>query len=185
MSPDRIILVICVVAFTALAAVTDWRLKKLPNKLTVSAFVAALLFHLIYGLVSGGAVGAGQQLLFALAGFATGFGILLVLWLIGGGGGGDVKFMGALGAWLGAVLTFQVFIVSAILIAFGGILVFAWGFIDKGMMRTRSRFIEQRDKPNSEEEQTRQKVRRRLMPFGVPAALATWLVLFFSEFLLK
>ncbi|MEO8493452.1 MAG: A24 family peptidase [Planctomycetota bacterium] len=185
MSPDRIILVVCVVAFTALAAVTDWRFKKLPNKLTVSAFVAALLFHLIYGFASNGALGAGQQLLFALAGFGTGFGILFVLWLIGGGGGGDVKFMGALGAWLGAVLTFQVFIVSAILIAFGGILVFAWGFIDKGMMRTRERYLEKNEEPRNENDQQRQRVRRRLMPFGVPAALATWVVLFFSEFVLK
>ena len=185
MSPDRIILIVCVVAFTAFAAVTDWRFKKLPNKLTVSALVAALVFHLIYGLVRGGAVGAGQQLLFALAGFATGFSVLFVLWLIGGGGGGDVKFMGALGAWLGAVLTFQVFIVSAVLIGIGGLLVFAWGFIDQGLMKTRSRYLERSDRPRPEKDEQRAKVRRRLMPFGVPAALATWLVLFFSEFVLK
>jgi len=185
MSPDRIILVVCVVTFTALAAVTDWRLKKLPNKLTVTAFVAALVFHLIYGFVRGGAVGAGQQLLFSLSGFGTGFGILFVLWLIGGGGGGDVKFMGALGAWLGAVLTFQVFIVSALLIGVGGILVFARGFIDTGMMQTRARYLEKSEQPRSESDQQRQRVRRRLMPFGVPAALATWVVLFFSEFLMK
>ncbi len=185
MTADRVILVICVVAFTAIAAVCDWRTKKLPNKLTVPALGAALLFHLIYGAVQGGAVGAGQQLLFALAGFGTGFGILFVLWIIGGGGGGDVKFMGALGAWLGAALTFQVFLVSAALIAVGSIAVFAWGFIDKGLIQTRSRYLEPGREARSEAEQQRQRVRRRLLPFGVPAALATWLVLFFSEYFLK
>ena len=185
MTPDRIILVLCVVVFTTLAAVTDWRTKKLPNALTVSAFVAAILFHLVYGIVHNGAAGAGQQLLFALAGFGTGFGIVFVLWQIGGGGGGDVRFMGALGAWLGAVLTFQVFIVSTLLIAVGSILVFAWGFISNGLMRTRSRHLEPKEPARNEEEQQQQRVRRRLMPFGVPAALATWLVLFFSEFVMK
>jgi prepilin peptidase CpaA len=48
-----------------------------------------------------------------LGGFATGFGLLLLLWVIGGGGGGDVKLMGAVGAWLGAFPTLLVFVGSA------------------------------------------------------------------------
>jgi prepilin peptidase CpaA len=185
MAAERIILILCVLVFTLLAAVCDWRTKKLPNKLTVTAFVSALVFHLIYGMTQNGLRGAGQQLVFALAGFGTGFGILLVMWLMGSGGGGDVKYMGALGAWLGAVLTFQVFIVSALLVLVGSFLVLAWAFCGKGLMRTRARYLERgSDRPvkNVEEAQAR-RTRRRLMPFGVPAALATWVVLFVSEFI--
>jgi len=185
MTPDRIILIICVIVFTLTAAVCDWRTKKLPNVLTVTAFVCALLFHLVYGLTQDGLRGAGQQLVFALAGFGTGFGILLVMWLMGSGGGGDVKYMGALGAWLGAMLTFQVFIVSALLVVVGAMMVFSWEFIGKGLIRTRARYIEHGEQrtPSSEEAAKARRTRRRILPFGVPAALATWLVLFVSEFI--
>ena len=101
------VFLVCVAAFTALAAGFDLRTKKLPNRLTVPALVAAFVFH---GATSGS---SGQ--LTALAGFATGFGILLVLWIVGGGGGGDVKLMGALGAWLGPQGTLAVFLISAAL----------------------------------------------------------------------
>ena len=104
----RISLTIFVVIFTAVAAYIDWKTRKLPNVLTVSFFLAGLLFHLIHGAVTGGWSGAFGELLFALKGFGVGFGILLPLWLIGGGGAGDVKLFGALGAWLGAWLTFKV-----------------------------------------------------------------------------
>lgn len=185
MGPDRILLIICVIAFTLAAAVCDWRTKKLPNRLTVTAFVCALLFHLIYGMTQGGLRGAGQQLVFALAGFGTGFGILLVMWLMGSGGGGDVKYMGALGAWLGAVLTLQVFLVSALLVVVGSMMVLAWGFVEKGLIRTRARYIEQGGEhpAKSAEASQARRTRRRILPFGIPAALATWVVLFVSEFI--
>jgi prepilin peptidase CpaA len=186
MDAGQIILTVCVVIFTLAAAVCDWQTKRLPNVLTVSAFACALLFHFAYGVSQGGLSAAWEHLLFALAGFGTGFGILFVLWLIGGGGGGDVKYMGALGAWLGAALTLQVFLVSAVLIAIGSMGVLAWEFCGKGMVRTKSRYLAPDAKPaRNETEQQQRKTRRRLMPFGVPAALATWLVLVFSEFVQK
>jgi len=86
----NLVFVLVVGAFTAVAAVSDLRTRRLPNWLTVPAFAAGLLAHTVVN----GFAGLG----FALLGFATGFGLLLVLWLIGGGGGGDVKLMGALGA---------------------------------------------------------------------------------------
>jgi prepilin peptidase CpaA len=184
MDAGRVILMVCVVLFTAAAAVSDVRVGKLPNKLTVSAFAAALLFHLINGAVTGGWQGAGSGVLFSLAGFSVGFGILLVLWLIGSGGGGDVKFMGALGAWLGPQLTVAVFLLSAVLVLFSGVAVLAWRFIQLGYGGTQRRYMSSADDspaPRSEEkrgqaEQNR-RVRRRLLAFGVPGAVATWIVL--------
>lgn len=68
--------VAAVTVFTTAAAISDLTTRKLPNWLTVSAFVAGLLTHTVID----GLAGLG----FSLLGFVTGFGILLVLWLIGG-----------------------------------------------------------------------------------------------------
>jgi Flp pilus assembly protein protease CpaA len=99
---------VAVATFVTAALVTDVRTLKIPNWLTVSAFVAGLVFH-----------AATQQgwnrLTFALGGFAVGFGIMLLLWLIGGSGAGDVKLMGALGAWIGAKPTLIVFLFTGVL----------------------------------------------------------------------
>ena len=187
MDVGQIVLIACVVVFTLIAAFCDWRIRKLPNVLTVPAFAAAIVFHVGYGAATGGFAGAGSHFVFAIAGFGTGFGILLVLWLIGGGGGGDVKFMGALGAWLGAEQTLYVFLISAVLIAIGAIGILALQFINRGMVGTKSRFLDsgkaasdQKRKEKKIDKATaemQRKVHRRLMPFGVPAALATWMVL--------
>jgi len=112
-----LIMTLCIVGFTGVAAYVDWRTHKLPNWLTVSCFATALVFHFAAGFFgqNAGLVNAFVQLGWALAGFATGFGILYVLWLIGGGGGGDVKMMGAMGAWLMPTFTLYVFIITAVL----------------------------------------------------------------------
>ena len=74
------IFAIVVGTFTVAAAWSDVRTGKLPNWLTVSGLGAALVFQLATNL--------GGGLLTAIAGFAAGFSLLLVLWLTGGGGGG-------------------------------------------------------------------------------------------------
>jgi prepilin peptidase CpaA len=77
-------------------------LRRIPNWLTVPAAAMALLYHTL--------APHGIGPLLALAGFAVGFSLLLLPWLLGGGGMGDVKMLAALGAWLGPL---------GILIAFG------------------------------------------------------------------
>ena len=99
----------CMLVFTAVGGASDLRTRKLPNKLTVPTFCLGLVFHFANGLWH---AKLGDELFFSLGGFAVGFSIMLVLWLIGGGGGGDVKFMGALGCWLGAWLTFQILVLT-------------------------------------------------------------------------
>jgi prepilin peptidase CpaA len=182
MDVSRILLVVSVVAFTATAAVCDARFKKLPNLLTVPAFVGAILFHVVSGALLGGVQGAFSQFLFAMGGFATGFGILLVMWMIGSGGGGDVKFMGALGAWLGTWATVQVFVLSAALVVVGAAGVLAWEFVRLGFRRTQERYVESGGVVHGKKlTEDQRRTRRRLMPFGVPAAVATWLVLAFTR----
>jgi prepilin peptidase CpaA len=181
---NNLILIVPVVAFTLVAAVCDYRTKKLPNWLTVPAFAIGLLYHIIHGAVVGGFAGAWSEFLFSMGGFATGFGILFVLWLIGGGGAGDVKMMGALGAWLGPILTLYVFIISTIFVVFASAAALAYHMIAGGMGYTRRRFLNHQNTDNlpkdaalRAEAERKHRARRRLMPYGVPVAFATWTVL--------
>lgn len=161
---------VLVACFTLAAAISDWKTRKLPNWLTVSALAIALLYHTLVGGLGG--------LSDSLLGFTVGFGILLLLWLIGGGGGGDVKLMGALGAWLGVSLILRVFFLSAALIATfaGGVLVFA--LLSNGFVYVRRRYISKgREQARNEADRIRQRQRLRIMPYAVPVAISTWLVL--------
>lgn len=179
----RIVFLAAVVAYTAVAAFTDWRTRRLPNALTVAGCVAGLLFHLIAGFVDGGWSGALSGLGFSAGGFGTGFGILLVLWLIGGGGGGDVKFFGSLGAWLGAWVTIKVLIASTVLIVIGGVFVVIGVFFRSGFSGVRGKLkvgqndTKKKSKKNQDNSPEANAKKRRLIPFGVPAAFGTWIIL--------
>ena len=82
-----------VIAVSLVAAATDWHSRRIPNVLTVPVLVAGLAWALF--------VAGGAGLLEALAGVVLmGFPFVL-LFVYAGGGAGDAKLMGALGAWLG------------------------------------------------------------------------------------
>lgn len=186
MNASSWLLIVAVSAFTLTAAVCDYRSKKIPNRLTVPGFIAAVLFHCITGSLEAGWSGFGSGLLHALGGFGVGFGILLVLWLVGGGGAGDVKLMGAVGAWLGAKNTFVVFVVSTVFVLVLSIASLGKQLLVEGMWKTKKRYLSTDDSQSkergaaAEEAAVRRKTRRRLLPFGVPVALATWVVLLWS-----
>lgn len=74
-----------------IAVVTDWREHKIYNKLLVPAFFLALLLHTFQGGLSG--------LTSSLLGAATGFALLLLPYLMGGMGAGDVKLLAVIGAF--------------------------------------------------------------------------------------
>lgn len=70
----------------------DVRERRVPNTLTVGGLVAALAFA---------ALGGGTAFAAALAGAGIAFIIGLPVFLAGGLGGGDVKLLAAIGAFLG------------------------------------------------------------------------------------
>ncbi len=155
-----IVWTVAVCGFTVAALVTDLRSRRIPNVLTVSAFALALVFHLWISGWSG--------LGFAIAGFGVGFGVMLVLWLIGGGGGGDVKLMGAVGTWVGVVGTTFIFL--------GGVLVAI--LMTLGILVARSlapgRFGRTLGKPAEGQVLPARARGRTLIPFAVPVCVATW-----------
>lgn len=140
----------CIAALTLAAIVTDLRSRKIPNWLTVTGLVMAVAFHV-------GTAGF-EGLKFSLGGFAVGFGVLFVLFLIGGGGGGDVKLMGAIGAWMGATSTFAIFLLSTLFALMCILLLMAWGFVAP--------------KKASESEP----LFRKTIPYAIPAGMASWAV---------
>ncbi len=77
----------------AIACYHDVRTRRIPNRLTASAAVAGLLGHLILG----GWVALGTA---AAAGLAAGLAMLL-FFLAGGMGAGDVKLMAAVACFTG------------------------------------------------------------------------------------
>ncbi|MBL0157199.1 MAG: prepilin peptidase [Bryobacterales bacterium] len=100
------------------ASVTDLRNRTVPNWLTCPAILCGLLW---YG-ITGGLRGAG----FSLAGAMVGFGSLLVFFLMGNMGGGDVKLLAAFGALVGPGLVFQALIWIALLGGVGAAATVFW-----------------------------------------------------------
>jgi prepilin peptidase CpaA len=180
MTADVYVLVATMLVFTAGAAVFDWRTKRLPNWLTVSMAALGLAFHVVVGAITAGASGAAAHALSSLGGFAIGFGLLFVLWLVGSSGGGDVKYTAALGAWLGPTLTFYVILLSVLFIAAGAIGILAFEAMRLGFGRAKARYVTSGGKAKAfrnEDDRQAAMAKRRLMPWAVPAAFATWLVL--------
>ena len=93
-------------ALLAWAAVTDFTSRRIPNWLSYTLILGGL-FH---GLTAATAVGLGSSLLGMLVGFALTF----VFFAVGAMGGGDVKLLTGVGAWLGPLGVLLVFVVEAV-----------------------------------------------------------------------
>ena len=143
-----------VILFTVTAAIIDFAERRVPNWLTVTTSLSGFTY---YWLAAGW-----PGLAFSLQGFATGFGLLFALWLIGGGGGGDVKLMAATGSLFGPKLTLVIFFASALLALLGVTVLAVAGLLNKGM-----KSFEEGEKRKS----------ARVIPYALPAAGAAWLVL--------
>ena len=90
-----------------IAICLDLRWHRIPNWLTVPACLTGISYHVWSSGLAGG-------LPFSLKGLATGLAILLIPFLMGGMGGGDVKLLAALGCWLGASGVFNLFLYGAL-----------------------------------------------------------------------
>ena len=84
----------------------DVRGQRIPNWLTYSGLLAALVVR--------AGLGGWTGLKGGLAGMLFAGGIFFLLFFIGGMGGGDVKLMAAVGAWVGLAQVGSLLIMSAI-----------------------------------------------------------------------
>lgn len=75
------------------ACVCDVLTSRIPNALTFSAAILAVLVHAL--------TPQGYGASFALAGAAAGLAVFFPLFVLGAMGAGDVKLMAAAGAWVG------------------------------------------------------------------------------------
>ena len=112
------------VGVVAMAAVTELARGKIYNWLTYPAILAGLALGAARGAAAGD--GAWDGLADSALGFGFGFGVLFLAYVLGGMGGGDVKLMGAVGAFLGwpgaLYATFYSFLVAAVI----GLVTMVW-----------------------------------------------------------
>jgi prepilin peptidase CpaA len=102
---------ICGALVALVGAVTDIRSARIPNQLTYNALLAALgLRAAVLGL-SGLKSGA--------AGMLVAGGLFLLLFVLSAMGGGDMKLMAAVGAWVGSTQVVTLILVAALA---GGVL---------------------------------------------------------------
>ncbi len=82
-----------VLAASLVASITDLRHRRIPNLLTGPLLLAGLIFSGLTAGLPGLGQSAAACLLLALP--------FVLLFVFAGGGAGDAKMMGAIGAWLG------------------------------------------------------------------------------------
>ena len=152
--------------YTALAAVVDIRLHRIPNYLTVPTALLGLSFHSFI---------SDWGTLTSLAGFAVGFGLLLLPWLLGGGGMGDVKLLAALGTWLGPTYMLVAFVASIFLAALIALGVLAKVACTKGAATAKRNYLSTGN--GDQGNRTKRRKRMRVVPFAVPVAMSTWILL--------
>jgi prepilin peptidase CpaA len=80
-------------ALATVACGWDLKTRRIPQVLTLGGALAGLVFHSLNGGASAGFASA--------TGWALGIAIFFVPFALGGLGAGDVKLLGAIGAWLG------------------------------------------------------------------------------------
>ena len=122
----------------------------------------------------------GQGVWFCLGGFLIGFMLLLLPWILGGGGMGDVKLLAALGAWLGPVMILIAFGGSAVIgLLLGGAVMFV-NTLQNGLSSTRNKYLmvgASSHLMTDHESSLKQAKKRRILPFAVPIMLSTWCLL--------
>lgn len=107
LTADHLLPFVPLTAMLFWAAVEDLRTRRIRNWLTFSL----LLSGLAQSFTAGRTVSPGASAL----GLLVGFSLPLLLFLINALGGGDVKLLAALGAWIGPVPVLAVFAIEAVL----------------------------------------------------------------------
>lgn len=162
------------VTVSAICIYTDLRWGRIYNVVLGPALVAGLGYH----LYTGGAAG----FLFALKGFGLGLVLLLLPFALGGVGGGDVKFLAAVGALGGPAFVFKVFLCGALIGGVMALVTLVRSGELRGVLRKLGRMLYARllCLPAAETLGTLEEVGGSRLPYGVAFGLGVLAVLFFS-----
>lgn len=90
---------------------TDLKTLRIPNVLTLTFACSGMLYHVVIGGLPG--------LEWSVTGTVAGMLPLFILYKMQGMGGGDVKWFGAFGAWMGVIASLQLLVYA---IVCGGII---------------------------------------------------------------
>ncbi len=168
--------VLFVAVMLVVAAVIDgWKLK-VPNWLTFPFVITGWAYH----LATGGLHGLGSSLL----GTGLGLGLLLVPYVVGGMGAGDVKLFAGVGSWMGAAVTWGAFCVSTViggvlaigLVAYHSLRARDWGVLWRNWARFQMVSVELatiRNPGQLAELAAARKPSAMLLPYGIPLAIGT------------
>jgi prepilin peptidase CpaA len=127
MNAHRLLSLAPLMALLLWAAIEDLRARRIRNWLTFSLIFSGLILSFIgHGAISPGAAGLGL-----LVGFALPF----TLFVLGALGGGDVKLLAGVGAWVGPAGAFEVFCAAAVI----GLIIVLAQATAQGRLRTLSR----------------------------------------------
>ena len=86
---------------------------------------------------------------------------------------GDVKLLAALGTWLGPLWILIAFAASTVCAAFLAMSVMTYTVFTSGVTETKKKFINQ----SQTSKKNKSKRPRRVIPFAIPVALSTWMLL--------
>jgi prepilin peptidase CpaA len=160
----------------AVAAVIDgWKLK-VPNWLTFPFIMSGLVFH----TVAHGLPGLADSFI----GMSVGLGLLLIPYVVGGMGAGDVKLFAGVGAWVGWRITLGAFCVSGVVGGLLAVLMVAFRHYvgrDSNVVTRNwerfllvwSEFMTIRNPNHLAELAAARKPTAMLLPYGIPLAIGT------------
>jgi len=162
------------------AALIDLRRFRVPNVLTFPLCISGLVFHAVVNGLSG--------LQHSAAGIAVGLVTLLLFYVLGVMGAGDVKLLAAIGAWIGAPHIVYVFGVAGIVAGIHSLVVLAWqrrlheipAMFQVAMiqMLTLGRHLARTDSATVPSTVQRPDRHRYVMPFAAMIAIGVLLVAF-------
>ena len=189
---------IAIAAYTLTAAITDATQRRIPNWLVFPAAAAGILFHMTLFTwnwiapfelprdVETGALTMQAETMRAILsvgpwsviGMFVGLALLMIPAVFGGGGFGDVKFLGALGAWFGVYWVLAAFMFGLFIGAFCSLVIMMSRGPIASMRKVRKTIQEQKEAADGKNSKNATaKKRRNQMPFGIPVAVGTWCLL--------
>ena len=176
-------------SLTCVAAYTDTKSAKIPNRLNLVILAVGFLANVLRSAWMGaeskplwfmetGSLWAGllDGIVFALVGFVVAFGFMFAAWVLGLCGGGDVKLLAAIAIWVGFDLNLlRIWLASVVVLIFWAFArVFSRGVSPKKLNRA---LEDIKNRPTADGKSPAARRNAVRVTYSVPIAVATIVVL--------